>query len=630
MCGITGFCDFTKSIEEEVLQAMTKALAHRGPDADGIALKTNAKANIGLGHRRLSILDLSSNGNQPMYRGELSIVFNGEIYNFQEIKEELLKSGYVFRSNSDTEVILAAYEMWGMQSVNKFIGMFSYALFDGKTQMLYLVRDRVGVKPLYYYQSDDTLLFASELKSFHKYPNFVKSINTNALAQYLKYSYVPAPYSIFQNTFKVRPGHYIEYSTVNATLNEIKYWDVVDAYNQPKLKIDYNDAVIETQKRLETAFLYRMVSDVPVGVFLSGGYDSTVVTALLQKNRTDRIKTFTIGYNEDAFNEAKEAAKIANYLGTDHTEYYAGPQDAMGILEDLPHVFDEPFADNSVIPTLLVSKLARQHVKVALSGDGGDEIFGGYDKFTQSIKYAKQFPNFVQSLLSSLMGTLDPRHIPYFSNTYNFTTRYEKMKKIWKSHSPFLANKYIAHYITDDEINRLLKIKPEPVFTYFDIENELLDINDDLNKLLAIDYKTFLMDNNLTKIDRTGMSVSLEGREPFLDQNVIEFVSRLPSDYKIRKGVNKALLKDIVHNYVPPKLMDRPKMPFIAPLDKWFKNELKDLVIEYVSEDTIKNQGVFNVDEVIKMRDDYLSGKKVSHRKMWNILLFQLWYNKWM
>jgi asparagine synthase (glutamine-hydrolysing) len=630
MCGIAGFCDFSKTLPVQVLQNMTNSLAHRGPDADGIEFTEEDSFNLGLGHRRLSILDLSERGKQPLIREDISIVFNGEVYNFQEIRDELISKGYTFKSGTDTEVIVIAYQAWGMESIKKFIGMFAYALFDKSKSKLFLVRDRVGAKPLYYYTENKSFIFGSELKVMHENPSFKKRIDNDALALYLQYSYIPTPYCIFKNTFKLQPGHYVELDLLTQQSKEVKYWDVVDAYNQPKLNISYEDAVKETDTLLNSAFNYRMVADVPVGVFLSGGYDSTAVASILQRNRTEKIKTFTIGFKEAKFNEATEAKKIAEYIGTDHTEYYCTAKDATDILTQLPFVYDEPFADNSVVPTILVSQLARKQVKVALSGDGGDEIFGGYNKFNQSIGYTKNLPLLVQSFLAAGMKAINPRYIPYFSNTYNFTSRYEKMQKIWSSHSPYVALKCISHYITQLETRRLLNADFKDLETYFDIAPLLNDGNDELNKLLAIDYKTFLMDNNLVKIDRAAMSVGLEGREPFLDQRVIEFVGRLPSDYKIRDGVNKALLKSVVHNYVDKKLMDRPKMPFIAPLTIWFKNEMKELLIDHLDEKVLKEQGIFNPEEVIRLRDQYLNDQGVSHQKVWNILLFQLWYAKWM
>ena len=630
MCGIAGYCDFTKSLNKDILIKMTDEIIHRGPDSGGHEVYEAGLANVGLGHRRLSIIDLSDAGNQPMHRGDLAIIFNGEIYNFHEIKEELTAKGHSFSSHTDTEVILAAYKEYGMEALQKFIGMFAFALFDKGRNKLFLVRDRVGVKPLFVYRDDEAIIFGSELKSFHKNPLFKKELDTNSLALYLKYNYVPAPYCIFKNTRKLQPGHYLEIDLNSKKVSEIKYWDVVDdAYNQPKLDISYADAVDETEKLLTSAFNYRMVADVPVGVFLSGGYDSTAVAALIQKNRTEQVSTFTIGFKEAEYNEAEEAKKIAKHLGTDHTELYCTPNDARDILSNLPDIYDEPFSDNSVIPTILVCQLAQKSVKVVLSGDGGDEIFAGYGKFKQAVSFTQNLPKWIQSSMAGGMSLINPEYIPYFSRKYNFTSRYEKMVNIWKTHSPYVAMKNISSYITDNEVSKLLTSPWKEQETYFDIAPLLNDSNDDLNKLLAIDYKTFLMDNNLVKVDRASMSVSIEGREPFLDQRVIEFIGRLPSDYKIREGRTKALLKDVVHRYVPKEMMDRPKMPFIAPLTKWFMKEMKDLLIEHLSEESLSKHGLLNSKEVIRMRDEYLSGRPVSHQKVWNILLFQIWYNRY-
>jgi asparagine synthase (glutamine-hydrolysing) len=630
MCGIAGFCDFTHSLTEDVLVKMTRTLAHRGPDAEGFKIITEANFRLGLGHRRLSILDLSEKGNQPFIRHNILVVFNGEIYNFKEIRQELIQLGFSFDSDTDTEVIIAAYKAWGMDSIKKFIGMFAYALYDPQSSVFFLVKDRVGVKPLYYYFDNKTLLFASELKAFHESPSFKKEINFDALALYLQYSYIPTPHCIFKNTFKLKPGHYLQFDLQTQLQQEVKYWDVNDAYNQQKLDMSFDEAVKETDRLLTSAFNYRMIADVPVGVFLSGGYDSSAVASILQKNRTEKIKTFTIGFHEAKFNEATEAKKIAEYLGTDHTEYYCTAQDAINVFHQLPFIYDEPFADNSVVPTTLVSQLARKTVTVALSGDGGDEIFAGYNKFNQAINYTNQLPKPIQSILAKTMSLVNPNYIPYFSNTHNFSSRFEKMQDIWKTHSPFVALKAISHYITQQETQKILNVDFANQHTYFDDDGLLNKTNDSLSKLLAIDYKTFLMDNNLVKMDRAAMSVGLEGREPFLDQRVIEFVARIPSNYKIKDGVNKALLKSVVHNYIPTTLMDRPKMPFIAPLTVWFRDEMKELLHEHLNEPSLQKQGIFNAKEVVKWKNQYLNDKGIGHQKIWNILLFQLWHNKWM
>jgi asparagine synthase (glutamine-hydrolysing) len=629
MCGIAGFCDFNKNTSASVLHKMTDVLTHRGPNDSGYELIENGYASIGLGQRRLSIIDLSANGRQPMEFENLTVIFNGEIYNYQEIRDELLLEGYSFTSTSDTEVILKGYHRWGDDVVNKFIGMFVYVIYDNEKNEVTICRDRAGVKPLYYYWNNSVLLFASELKSLHQHSSFYKEIDVNSLSLFLQFSYIPAPHTIFKNTYKLKPAHYLKLSLSTKKIKETKYWDVCDYYNKPTLSISENEAIDEVERLLISAYEYRMVADVPVGLFLSGGYDSTSVAAILQRNRTEKLKTFTIGYKEAAFNEAPEAKKIAEYLGTDHHEWYVGASDAEDIFHKLPEIYDEPFADNSVVPTALVSKLASRYVKVSLSADGGDEVFAGYNKFNQSIRYTESVPSFVQSFFGNMMSYLNPENIPYLNKQYNFATRYRKMQNIWKEKSPAAAMKYISQYITEDEANVFLKNKYQGYKTNFESDKNLSRDVNTLNKLLAIDYQTFLVDNNLVKVDRATMSVGLEGREPMLDHRIIEFVSQLPAHFKIRNQTNKYILKQIVHKYVPQHLMDRPKMPFIAPLTVWFKDELKEKIQYYLSEEKLKETGLFNNAPVIKLSSDYLQGKRVTYQKVWNILVFQLWYEKW-
>ncbi len=636
MCGIAGFIDFRKNSGPDVLRRMTDAMTHRGPDDAGYEVyeapgvfHESPGAFIGFGQRRLSILDLSPLGHQPMHFGDLIVDFNGEIYNFKEIRKELEEKGYTFTSWSDTEVILKGYHCWGMEVVQKFIGMYAIALYDKIQEKVMLIRDRAGVKPLYFFRKEDVLLFGSELKALYEHPAFEKKIDANSLALFLQYSYIPAPHSIFRDTFKVLPGHYLVVDLKNRQQELIKYWDVFDAYNQPKIAVSDQEAIDETDKLLKNAYEYRMVADVPVGIFLSGGYDSSSVAALLQTGRTERLKTFTIGFHEDEFNEAPEAKKIADYLGTDHTEWYLTSKEAGGVLDLLPGIYDEPFADNSTVPTVLVSKLARQQVKVALSADGGDEIFGGYNKFNQAERYTTRMPAALQGLLSGTMSLINPKHIPYFNKKYNFATRYEKMKLIWKSQDPVQAVKYISQYITESEVASFLREDFERYPTFFD-DGGRLEKNDGIvNRLLAIDYKTFLVDNNLVKVDRATMSVGLEGREPMLDHRVVEFLAKLPSSFKIRDGVNKWLLKQVVHKYIPRELMERPKRPFIAPLLVWFKDDLKEQLKYYLSERALGITGMFDAAPIVALRDRYLAGEKVNYQKLWQVLIFQLWYDRW-
>jgi asparagine synthase (glutamine-hydrolysing) len=629
MCGIAGFIDFKKASTEDVLKRMTDAMDHRGPDDVGYEIYDATNSLIGFGQRRLSILDLSPLGHQPMHFNDLIVDFNGEIYNFKEVREELINKGYIFNSWSDTEVILKGYQCWGIDVVHKFIGMFAIALYDKQKQQVIFIRDRAGVKPFYYYWKNDVLLFGSELKALYEHPDFDKNIDTNSLALFLQFSYIPAPHCIFKNTFKLIPGHFLLVDLKTKQLEVKKYWDVFDYYNKPKIKISDGEAIEETDRLLKNAYEYRMVADVPVGLFLSGGYDSSSVAALLQTGRTERLKTFTIGFNEVEFNEAPEAKKIADYLGTDHTEWYLTAKEAGEVLGRLPEIYDEPFADNSTVPTVLVSQLARQQVKVALSADGGDEIFGGYHKFSQAEKYTTAIPVPLQNILSGTMSLINPESIFYFNKKYNFSTRYEKMKLIWKKGDPVSAMKYIGQYITESEVETFLGKPFDRYNTFFEEGDKLQNVGGITNRLLAIDYKTFLVDNNLVKVDRATMSVGLEGREPMLDHRIIEFLAQLPSSFKIRNGVNKWLLKEVVHKYIPKELMERPKRPFIAPLMVWFKEDLKEQLKYFLSEGSLAKTGVFDAKPIIDLRDEYLKGKKINYQKLWQVLMFQLWYDRW-
>ncbi len=633
MCGIAGFIDFNRCMDKDTLMQMTDVLHHRGPDDSGYYFDSFLGVNIGLGHRRLSILDLSHHGHQPMFFDDISIVYNGEVYNFAEIKLELETIGYSFDSDSDTEVLLKAYHKWGLDAIDKFNGMFAFTIFDKRIRKIYLVRDRSGIKPLYWYQKDGTILFASELKSFHKFKAFDKEINIKAVGLFLQYQYIPEPHSIFKHSAKLKAGHFLEIDLKNKKISEHKYWDVIDCYNKPKLDISEEEATCEIEKLLLSAFEYRMVSDVPVGIFLSGGYDSSIVTALLQTNRSQKLKTFTIGFHEKGFDEAPYAAKVADYLGCDHTEYYCTQKDALEIIPKLPFIYDEPFADASAIPTTLVSQLARKDVTVSLSADGGDEIFAGYDKYTQTLKYYNFFaklPKISHKPMISILDMINPEYIPILNKTYNFKTRYEKVNEILKSKNCIEAMDYIGMYFTTSQTKAILKKELFCLETNFNQASLLNDKNDDINKMLAIDYKTYMSDDILTKVDRATMSVGLEGREPLLDYRIIEFAAQLPSRYKYKDGNKKHLLKEITHKYLPKQMMDRPKMGFGVPIYDWFKDELKDYFLTYLDEKRLEEEGIFNVSEIICLRDKYLQGEAENVEKLWSILMFEMWYEKWM
>lgn len=630
MCGIAGFTDFSKGSDLNVLKGMTDVIAYRGPDDHGHFLDELSGSTIGLGHRRLSILDLSPLGHQPYQFRNLTLVFNGEVYNFAEIREKLVKKGYSFQSNSDTEVIIKAYDAYGIECVREFIGMFAFALLDKDKEKLFLVRDRAGVKPLYYYWKNNLFLFGSEIKSFHQHRGFTAEMNPDSVALYFQYSYIPVPYTIFRDTHKLPPGNILEFDLRQRRFSINAYWDVVDCYNKPKLDISYKEAQDEVERLLKSSCEYRMVSDVPVGVFLSGGYDSTAVAGILQNNRTEKLKTFTIGFEDARFNEAEYAKAVANHLGTDHTEHYCTKKEILDIIPTIPEIYDEPLGDNSIIPTTLVSKVAIKKVKVALSADGGDEIFAGYPKFRMSLNYTGVLPVWLQKMASMGMGVVNPRYLPYLNRSFNFETRYNKMQLIFGQADPLYAMKVISQFNTDSELRKRLKLDYRILPTDFDLGSRINEGNDSVNRMLAVDYRTFLIDNNLTKVDRATMSVSLEGREPLLDHRLLEFVAQLPSHFKLEEKRTKRILKDIVHKYVPPSIMDRPKMPFLAPVMTWLNNELRDVVFEYLGDDALKNDEILNSSEVIALRDQSLNTGAQNAQKLWHLLVFQMWRRRWM
>ncbi|MGZ8541786.1 MAG: asparagine synthase (glutamine-hydrolyzing) [Chitinophagaceae bacterium] len=629
MCGITGFCDFNRKLTRENLDVANETLHHRGPDSGAIALFDAGNASIGFGHRRLSIMDVSSNGNQPMYSDDKSVVviLNGEVYNFKEIRKDLVELGHKFHSDSDTEVIIKAYQQYGIESVNKFIGMFAYAIYDMKKQQLFLLRDRAGVKPLHYYYKNDCLLFASELKSIYSYPVFEKNINEQAVTLFFKYGYIRAPHTIFKNTFKIQPGHYIKIDLGRKEVTDHKYWDVIDHYNKPKLKISEQEALEEVENLFTSAFQYRMVSDVPVGVFLSGGYDSSVVTAILQKNSTQKIKTFTIGFDVKKWDEAPFAKQIAAHLGTDHHEYYCTTKEAQDIFTKLPELYDEPFGDSSAIPTTLVSQFARKQVTVSLSADGGDEVFAGYTKYNNQTKinnYLERSPGALLSLTKNVLNT-STRLYPGLKKSHKIERVSEILNTYKKSG---LADVYDRQFIYRDLVD-LLPGYDEGIGLYDDIgivNNE----NDYMNIMLARDYRSYMVDDVLTKVDRATMSVALEGREPLLDHRIIEFVSQLPSDLKYNNESSKYLLKKITHKYVPKEMLDRPKAGFTFPMYEWLTTDLKDHLFYYINESQFSKHDFLNPKRAIKIREEFLGGTKGRKTPIWLLLMFQMWWNKWM
>ena len=630
MCGITGFIDYDKKTSDSVLEEMAKTLAHRGPDDSGAKTYRKDAAKIGLAQTRLAIIDLSPAGHQPMCFNHLSIVFNGEIYNYQEIKEELVELGHHFESTSDTEMILHAFDEWGVECVHRFIGMFVFVIYDSKCAKVYMFRDRAGIKPFFYYRVEGLFLFGSELKALMKHPDFKKEIDHGALKLYFDYGYVPEPYSIFRNTKKLEAGYYLEYKIASNQINKQKYWDAASFYKEKKLDISYEQAREELHSLLKSAFQYRMVSDVPVGVFLSGGYDSTAVAAILQSNTSAKLKTFTIGF-EAGNNEAPFAKNTADYLGTNHHEYTCTTREAQDIIPSLPYYYDEPFADSSAIPTMLVSKFARKHVTVALSADAGDELFAGYDSYPgllKKLRWMNLVPSNLKGVTAKAMKEVS-RLMPSASQVvlkHKLDGASEALKVDTLQQAADLFR--VAHSLPKSYSEHLFRKNGKHYGTKFNIDVE--GFKHEAEIAMAVDYQSYLPNDILTKVDRATMSVSLEGRDPLVDHRLLEFVARLPFSYKYDGIKTKRLLKDIVHEYIPQTMIDRPKTGFSLPIYSWLRDDLSYLLDEYLNEKALAVSGLIH--ESFAARQVALFRKNKLHYSplIWKLLMFQMWYKKWM
>lgn len=630
MCGITGFIDFNKKTDKAILESMVHSLHHRGPDDRGLEIIRSDKAAVGLGQSRLSIIDLTEGGHQPMRFENTLIVFNGEIYNYKEIKAELKALGHTFISSSDTEVILHAFHEWGDQAILRFIGMFAFALYDHNKQEIKFFRDRPGVKPFYYWYQDGLFLFGSELKALMAHPFFKKEINIEVLPSYLHLGYIPSPHSIFKECLKLNPGHQLTFDLKTRQISISQYWDVLHYYKSPKLDISYEEAKERMHSILKSAFNYRMVADVPVGVFLSGGYDSTAVAAMIQSEQKSRLRTFTIGF-EEGNNEAPFAKQTANYFGTDHTEYICTTKEAQDIIPDLPYYYDEPFGDSSAIPTALVSRLARKSVTVALSADGGDEVlcgYGSYFNLNQLNNHLNKVPRNLKPVFSPFSSLLKHLSLPVdVSLKHKASSALEAMNKDELKQIQLLFQRmfekpqsYIASFFNSD-------IKP--IKSPYELDYNGFD--QPLEVAMAADYKSYLNNDILTKVDRATMSISLEGREPLLDHRIVEFAARLPLSYKYSGGnYGKRILKDIVHDYIPKEMMDRPKSGFSLPIYSWLRGDLGYLLDEYLSEEALTKPGIWNVKFVSRQVALFRCGKLHYTPLIWYMLMFQMWWKKWM
>ena len=636
MCGIVGF--ISKERQDATLKAMVQSQHHRGPDDNGIYI--DETTGIHLGHNRLSIQDTSSHAHQPFISScqNYIIIFNGEVYNFKAIQAELNKLGYTFVSNSDTEVILYAYKEWGIESVHKFIGMFAFVIYDKTKKKLFLLRDRTGIKPLYFYLKDEIFLFASELKAFHHYPMFSKRINKEILPFYFQFGYIPAPHTIYQNCFKLKPAHYIEYDLKTHTHTFHKYWDIYEFYKMDKFDKDEKEILQDIEELLYDACQFRMVSDVPVGLFLSGGYDSSIVTAILTNHQKEPLSTYTIGFNERELNEANDAKQIASLLGTKHQEKYCTQKELLSLIDELSFYYDEPFADDSALPTILVSKLAREDVTVALSADGGDEIFFGYSKYfalkemmelrSSKVKYAllKFIINRVNEQSISFFNTL----LPKSKRQANIVMKFNKFKSMMNAQTKEEMFLRASSKVEADFLDKILTDGKFKRFesTEFHAFSQLKQL-DKLDQMMAIDYKTFMVDDVLCKVDRASMAVSLEGREPLLDHRLAQYMAQVPVELKYKQNKGKYLLREILKKYIPTNITDRPKAGFTVPLKSWLLNELKQRAIDALESDILKKDALFKEKELQKITHDLKKNKIENPTFIWMVMMYVQWRERW-
>lgn len=621
MCGICGFVS-KQNITLEQLRKMNDTMYHRGPDDSGEEIfQMKDGYQIGMAQRRLSIMDLSPLGHQPMHSCDrrVSVVFNGEIYNFLELRKEL--TDYPFRSSCDTEVIIAAYLKWGIECIHRFNGMFAICLYDRETDDVYLVRDRIGKKPLYYEIEGGNLIFASEIKPLMAREGFSRKIRTEVLSRFLFQQYINAPDSIFENVYKLEPGSILKFHY--GEVKTWKYWDIKEVYHkmQENPVVDYEQAKEELKALLKKAVSSRMIADVPLGAFLSGGYDSSLMTAIAQEHSNEPVKTFSIGFNEDRYNEAAYAKKVADYLGTKHTELYIDEKEMFDLVESIPAYYDEPFADSSQIPTMLVSKLARQDVTVALSGDGGDEFFCGYNIY-ENVRQAQMLDLLggMTHGVCALPGLKQMR----MEEKLPFRVRVIAGNRNKETKTQFGAGNYV--------VRAGKMVLGEGIPCHYPIESTY-QVSDWQIRRMLLDMDTYLPGDILCKVDRASMKYSLEARCPILDKDVMEYSFRMSHKLKYDKGNKKRILKDIAYDYIPKELLDRPKVGFGVPLDKWLRGPLKEQLMDMCNRDYLRRQGIFDADFVADMIEDYMrtgdggpaTGANYS-KLSWSFFTFQQWY----
>lgn len=638
MCGISGFIS-KKRITVEQLITMNDTMLHRGPDDSGAEIFAAADGySVGLAQRRLSIMDLSPLGHQPMHTadGRVSIVYNGEIYNFKELKKAL--SDYPFRSQCDTEVILAAYEKWGIKCVERFNGMFAIALFDRETQELYLVRDRIGKKPLYYWQDGENLAFASELKPIMACPGFPKRIDKSVLAAYLYQQYIPEPDTIFEDVKKLEPGMILRFCIRTAggagsaqaegcgsRIEKLRYWSIADSYRKGIADpvTDYGEAKAELKALLQKSVKSRMEADVPLGTFLSGGYDSSLVTAMAQEAAGTPVKTFSIGFAEKEYDESGYAAEVAKHLGTDHTAQIITEAEMLRLVDSIPKYFDEPMADSSQIPSMLVAALARQKVTVALSGDGGDEFFCGYQMY-EKLALAQKL-----DMLGGMVYGIS--RLPGISRLGLLEKLPFSVRTIAQNRDP----RYKTQLCSDKYLSCVKRLTGTDEVR-FDRETAYGVKNWQIRRML-LDMDTYLPGDILSKVDRATMKYSLEARCPVLDRDVMEYSFRLPHSFKDHKGCQKYILKDIAYDYIPKELLERPKSGFSVPMDKWLRGPLREKLTDYASASFLRRQGFFDPEETQRLAEGWLlqgdggsyTGSNYS-RILWAFFILEQWYEEYL
>jgi asparagine synthase (glutamine-hydrolysing) len=634
MCGITGCFarvpDTDAALLEATVTRMATTLRHRGPDDAGTWI--DAAAGIALGHRRLAVVDLSPLGHQPMHStsGRYVIAFNGEIYNFRALRTALEPRGHAFRGHSDTEVMLAAITEWGvLEAVRRFNGMFAFALWDRHERTLHLARDRFGEKPLYYGWFGNTLLFASELKALRAHPQFRDAVDRDALALYMRYGYVPAPHSIYRQVRKLPPGTLLSVRS-DAAEQLASYWSItetaLDAIASPFAGTD-EEAADALHQVLSHAVRDRLEADVPLGAFLSGGIDSSTIVALMQRHSAAPVRTFTVGFQDAAYNEADDAKRVARHLGTDHTELYVSAQDTLDVIPRLPALYDEPFADPSAVPTFLISSLARQHVTVSLSGDGGDELLGGYNRYalgTGTLPWLRRSPRPLRAALAGALQAVpqsgwDRLLAPLARRP---GSKVHRLADILRRPGPHDAYSAVLSQWHEPRAVVLGASAATDATTRLPAEADSLD---EVRRMMLLDARTYLPDDILVKVDRASMGVSLETRVPFLDPGVATFCWSLPLAMKIRGRERKWLLRRVLERYVPRALFERPKAGFAAPIGGWLRGPIRGWAEELLDASRLRQEGFFDPEQVRPVWAHHLSGKENAEGRLWCVLMFQSW-----